>query len=297
MSNDDDLGYLPKWGELPIEQYMIAQSPDQQRLCLIRQFIDVDEIPREWDPVNYGAPPPRMPTVEEIDLILRPWRSDELRKKVWQMLESGALAPIFLRTHYDPKDDETMEEWISASEEFENQAWWACLNDATLFNFGSDWQHVYEVMPEVAGPLNGARYKRSPASELVDMSRARFKTWLAKAKQNEPERWREDPHAFIEVEGASLLRTVAAAYFLVADQTAFETGHLRLMYVDWKRNVIRETRICVDGQTITDVIMDWDQLGLAPEFWEEGTIGDRYRVTGDLGRELYQLSEADMRDP
>ncbi|KAJ6088010.1 hypothetical protein N7467_006924 [Penicillium canescens] len=304
MSNDDDLGYLPKWGELPIEQYMIrhwdfaaAESPDQQRLRLIRQFIDVDEIPREWDPVNYGAPPPRMPTVEEIDLILRPWRSDELRKKAWQMLESGALAPIFLRTHYDPKDDETMEEWISASEEFENQAWWACLNDATLFNFGSDWQRVYEIMPEVAGPLNGARYKRSPASELVDMSRARFKTWLAKAKQNEPERWREDPHAFIEVEGASLLRTVAAAYFLVADQTAFETGHLRLMYVDGKRNVIRETRICVDGQTITDVIMDWDQLGLAPEFWEEGTIGDRYRVTGDLGRELYQLSEADMRDP
>lgn len=65
----------------------------------------MDEIPREWDPVNYGAPPPRMPTVEEIDLILRPWRSDELRKKAWQMLESGALAPIFLRTHYDPKDD------------------------------------------------------------------------------------------------------------------------------------------------------------------------------------------------
>jgi hypothetical protein len=236
-----------------------------------------------------------MPTVEEIDLVLRPWRSDELRKKAWQMLESGTAAPIFLRTHYDPEDDETMEEWVSASEEFENQAWWACLNDATLFNFGSDWQRVYEIMPEVAGPVSGAGYKRYPSSEIVDMSRAEFKACLAKAKQNEPDRWREDPHGLIEVEGADLLRTVAAAYILVADQTAFETGHVRLIYVDGKRDVIRETR--VDAQTITDVIMDWDQLNLPPELWEEGTIGERYRVTGDLGRELYQLSEADITDP
>ncbi|KAJ6022825.1 hypothetical protein N7499_008144 [Penicillium canescens] len=53
MSNDDR-GYIPQWGELPVEQYMIrywdfvaAESPDQQRLLLIRQFIDLDEIPRE----------------------------------------------------------------------------------------------------------------------------------------------------------------------------------------------------------------------------------------------------------
>lgn len=53
----------------------------------------------------------------------------------------------------------------------------------------------------------------------------------------------------------------------------------------------------MDVQTIIDVIMDWDQLNLPPELWEEGTVGERYRVTGDLGRELYQLSEADMTDP
>ncbi|OQD77709.1 hypothetical protein PENDEC_c002G01583 [Penicillium decumbens] len=223
---------------------------------------------------------PRMPTVEETNLVLLLWRSDELRKKAWQMLESGTAVPVFLRTYYDPEEDEKMEEWVSASEEFENQAWWASLNDATLFNFGSDWQHVYEIMPAVAGPVSGAGYKRYPSSEI-----------------NEPDLWREDPYGLIEVEGADLLRIATVAYILVADQTAFEIGYVRLVYVDGRRNVIWGTP--VDAQTITDVIMDWDQLNLPLEFWEEGkgTIGERYRVTGDLGRELYQLSEADMTDP
>lgn len=319
MSKDDR--YSPKWGELPVEQYLLArssyrlyillskianilqrywdftatESPDQQRLRLIQQFIDLDEIPREWDPVNYGAPPPRMPTAEEIDTVLRPWRPDELRQKAWQIWESGNDVPIFLRVHYDPEDDGKMEEWVGASEEFENQAWWACLDDATLFNFSSDWQRVYDIMPE---SVSGAAYKRYPSPEVVEMARTQFKTSLNKAKQNEPGRWREDPHRFIELEAAHLLRTVAASYILVADQEAFKTGgQLRLVYVDGKRNVIRETRVEAGAQTITDVIMDWDQLNLPPDLWEEGTVGDRYQVTGDLGREVYQLSEADMADP
>lgn len=276
--------------------YTATEPPEQQRLRLIGRFLDLDEIPREWDPVNYGAPS-RIPTAEEIDIVLRPWRSDVLRQKAWQILESGNDAPIFLRTHYDPVDDRTMEQWVSASEELENQAWWACLSDATLFNFGANWQRVYDIMPEVAGPVSGSGYKRYPSPEIVEISRSQFKGSLRKTKQNEPNRWREDPHRFIELEAAHLLRTVATTYFLIANQEAFETGRLRLVYVDGKRNVIQETRIEPDGQTITDVIMDWDQLNLPPELWEEGTIGDRYRVTGDLGRELYQLSEADMADP
>jgi hypothetical protein len=130
-----------------------------------------------------------------------------------------------------------MEEWIGASEEFENQAWWACLNDATLFNFGFDWQRVYDIMPEVAGPVSGAGYKRYPSPEIVEMSRTQFRASFRKTKQQEPDRWREDPHRFIELEAADLLRTVAAAYILVADHKAFETGgQVRLVYVDGKRN-------------------------------------------------------------
>ncbi len=130
------------------------------------------------------------------------------------------------------------------------------------------------------------------------MSRSQFKSSLGKTKERKPDRWREDPHRFIKLEAADLLRTVAASYILVVDREAFETGgQLRLIYVDGKRNIIRMTRIEADVQPVTDVIMDWYQLNLSPELWEDATVGDRYRVTGDLGRELYQLSEADMADP
>lgn len=85
-------------------------------------------------------------------------------------------------------------------------------------------------MPEVAGPVSGAGYKRYPSPESVEMSRTQFKTSLRKTKQNESDRWREDPYRFIEVEAADLLRTVTAAYILVADQKAFETsGQVRLL--------------------------------------------------------------------
>lgn len=105
--------------------------------------------------------------------------------------------------------------------------------------FGSDRQRVYDIMPEVAGPVSGAGYKRYPSAELVEMSRTQFKTSLSKTKQNVPDRWRKDPQRFIELETAHLRRTVAAAYILVADREAFQTGgQLRLLYVDGKRNVI-----------------------------------------------------------
>lgn len=196
-------------------------------------------------------------------------------------MASGNAAPIFLRTHYGAEDDEKMEEWVGASEEFENEAWWACLNDGPFFDFDSDWQRVYDIMPEVAGPVSGAAYKRYPSSEIVEMSRSQFKSSLDKTKQSQTVRWRGDLHRVIELAASDLLRAVAATHMLVADQEAFETGgQLRLIYVDGKRNTIRETSIEADAQPITDVIMDWDQLNLSPDLWEDGTVGGRYRVTG-----------------
>jgi hypothetical protein len=46
-------------------------------------------------------------------------------------------------------------------------------------------------------------------------------------------------------------------YMLIADQEAFDIDNQsQLIYLDGKRNVIRETRVETDEQTITDVIMD-----------------------------------------
>ncbi|KAB8225853.1 hypothetical protein BDV33DRAFT_187178 [Aspergillus novoparasiticus] len=287
MSNER--GYLPRWGELPVKQYLIRhwdnavpEPSDQQRVRLVRQFLDLDEIPQKWFPTQEGDPLPRTPTEEEIDTILNPWRPADLRRRAWHIYTRITDEPIFLRTHYDPEDDERMERWTSASEEFEDQAWWACLNNAELYNFGSDWQRVYEILPEVAGPSTGG---------LVSLET------LSQAKQIETELWRKDPHRFIELKASRLLSAVTTRYMLLADQEAFETdGRLRLIYLDNKRNIVRETRVDADGQTITDIIMAWFEL-TDPLELEDGITGDRYRVMGDLGRELYQLTESDLEDP
>ncbi|KAB8237921.1 uncharacterized protein BDW43DRAFT_321108 [Aspergillus alliaceus] len=298
MSNNR--GYLPRWGELPIEQYLIrhwdhavTESPDQQRVQLVRQFLDLDEIPQEWFPTQESEPLPRTPTEEEINAILRPWRSADLRRRAWHIYTNVTDEPIFLRTHYNPEDDEKMDHWACVSEEFEDQAWWACLNNAQLYNFGSDWQRVYDILPEIAGPS-----AEGPVSlDNLSSTRSHFKTWLSEAKRIELEHWKKDPHRYIEVKAAGLLRAVTTRYILLADQEAFETdGRLRLIYLDNKRNIVRETRVDADGQTITDIIMAWFEL-TDPSEVEDGITGDRYRVTGDLGRELYQLTESDLADP
>lgn len=121
-------------------------------------------------------------------------------------------------------------------------------------------------MPEAAGPMSGAGYTQYRSPELIGELRAQFKTRLNEAKQREPDRWRENPHHFIEREATCLMRAIAATYMLIADQEAFESGLLRLVYLDYKRNIIREARVEGDETTITNIIMHWDQLNLDPEF-------------------------------
>ncbi|KAL2809929.1 hypothetical protein BJX63DRAFT_331800 [Aspergillus granulosus] len=53
--------FLPCWGRLPVEQYLIrhwdhvsSEPVNQQRLRLIHEYIHLDEIPKEWDPTEFG---------------------------------------------------------------------------------------------------------------------------------------------------------------------------------------------------------------------------------------------------
>ena len=68
------------------------------------------------------------------------------------------LCPVLLRTHYSAeggeraKHDEAMHHWIDV-DIFGEEVWWAVLDDVDLCDFGSDWRRVYEILPEVAGPL------------------------------------------------------------------------------------------------------------------------------------------------
>ncbi|CAG8066755.1 unnamed protein product [Penicillium nalgiovense] len=239
---------IPPWGTLPIEQYLIKNwnhfsidAPSQQRQRLIQRFLERDKTTEEF--LFSDELPPRMPTSEEIGLILHPWRSDDvIRRKVYYLTKDSVL--VFLRTHYDPEDDGKMNEWVYETDLFEENSWWACLNDPRLFNFGSDWQRVYEIMPEVAGFVD--RTQRFAPSRGLHCLRASLKEEKRIKKPEESENRLRDINI--------------AAYIVIADQEAFQSGLLRLLCLDDRQNIIGEVRVDRKPAEITELILQRDPI-------------------------------------
>jgi hypothetical protein len=117
----------------------------------------------------HAISPSRQPAAEEIEVILRPLRSDDLRKKTAWM-HSGDGIPILLRTHYSssPEDERTLKQLIH-EETFEEVWDWARLDDEESFNFGDDWRKKFEVLPEGCWPneLKTATVHRRQSSGVL----------------------------------------------------------------------------------------------------------------------------------
>ncbi|KAI2737763.1 hypothetical protein DTO013E5_5809 [Penicillium roqueforti] len=215
-----------------------TDTPNQQRRQLIHQFLNFDEIPEEY--VSLNGFPPLKPTSEEIDIILQPWRSDsDLRRKAYYMSKDNVL--VFLRTHYNPDDNDRMNEWGCGNDLFEDNAWWACLNDPYLFNFGSDWQQVYEIMPEFAGPVDRRRQSADPTN--LEGSSATSERSLHTKKPGGFHEWTEHQVKKTEESANPLQNVTIAAYIVIADQESFQTGLLQLFCLDDNRKIVWEARV------------------------------------------------------
>jgi hypothetical protein len=282
--------------------YSSTETPDQQRTRLVAEFLDLNLIPIEWVEDWESLPdPPRAPTSEEIDTILRPYRVDALRWRAGNMFYDH-ISPVLLRTYYSTEEgeraehDKLMNTWVDV-DPFEAESWWAVLNNADHFNFGSDWRRIYEVLPEVAGPLSPETedewIPRSRDPEYFDSIRHDFKPQLAEAKERNPKEWREGRDAIIESLAMRLHKLSTRTYLILADQEAFQSGSLRLLYLDGFRNVVREGRLDPEIDDLFGVISKW----MDSELLENSVVGDKYRVSGELGKELYQLTEEDLADP
>ncbi|CAG8130201.1 unnamed protein product [Penicillium salamii] len=304
----------PPWGTLAVEQYLITnwnnsstKTPDQQRQILVTEFLDMEFIPLEWaedwDSLPAGIDPPRAPTTEEVDTILRPYRSDVLRWHAMNLF-NDQTCPALLRTHYctdeeeKARHDDLMSEWVD-SDPIESEAWWAVLNNADLFNFGSEWRRVYEILPELAGPLepevdDRMRIPRARKADDLETFRSDLKTQIAEAKEEAPEAWRDDRDTIIDSLAIGLQKCATRTYLILADEEAFRSGSLYVLYLDGFRNVIREGRMDPEIHDLFGVIGTWMETN---EFLEGSTVGEKYRANAELGRELYQLTEEELADP
>jgi hypothetical protein len=174
--------------------------------------------------------------------LKKPNRSSEdkdLRQKAYYMSKDNVL--IFLRTYYNPDDDDKMNDWFHGNDLFEDNAWWACLNDPNLFDFGPDWRQVYEIMPEVSSFVDCKR--RSDGPSKPEHFRASPERNLHTNNQEGLHKWR-DNRSDIAVDLANRLQNVTImTYMVIADQEAFQTGQLRLLCLDDKRDIVRDVRV------------------------------------------------------
>jgi hypothetical protein len=273
-----------------------SETVEQQRLRLIHQFLDVDEILEEWDPadrteVGDWEKKARIPTTEEIDTILRPWRPDHIREMAWRMWGQTDSMPLMLRTHYNSKDDEVVLELIAASEMFEDVAWWASLNDPEFFNFGAQWWLVYDILPEAAGPLQ--EYSRISNVDHVAFRKSYMES-LRIARRIHSEEWKEDQDQCIMWAGTRTLYEFRETYIMLVDEETFKTHELNLIFLDGKRNILAERRMSFDDcDIITEIIMNWDQTYEDDPVWE-GIRGEKYQLDGEFGKELFQLDEKEL---
>ncbi|CAI7674334.1 unnamed protein product [Penicillium pancosmium] len=311
----------PAWGRLAIEQYFMlnwdpssTETPDQQRCRLVTEFLNINIIPLdlfhipERLPVHTSFGSLRLPTTEEIDIILRPYRSEELR---WHAMNAytDEICPHLLRTYYSAegqraKDDAQMEKWID-SETFCEEAEWAVLDNENIFNFGpgpEDWRRIYDILPELAGPLSTENFL--PCNGKISVKRclqpndfkemhSYFRRDLASMQKEDPEAWRRGPNSVIESAGMGLQRMASSTYILIADEEAFQSGSLLVLYLDGFRRVVRGGRI-KEEHDIANIVGIWM---CTADLMEHSAVSERYRVDGDLGRELYQLNEELLGDP
>ncbi|RDW70551.1 uncharacterized protein DSM5745_08062 [Aspergillus mulundensis] len=329
--------FTPRWGRLPIEQYLIRHwnhsSPEpnnQQRLRLIHAYIHLDKVPQEWDPTDFGEAwyepdpndtnrafgPTRIPTDTEIEVILRPWRSHDLRKRAWEIWCGRDRGyPVMLRTYYDGEEGGAkFTEYTRVSETYHAVTDCLALCDAQLFNFGSEWRRVFDILPEIAGcrghqtdydasDINNvvgigrrlsAYYPRRPDRDMLEDDYAELEDEIENSKAECPD-WKENPDILLEPGDTairSLLRTATISWVIVVDEKAFRTDELLVIYFDMYQDVTVEGRLGLDQGYLDEMLMRWEDGGRPLGFvMENGTVGERYRLSNESGRRFFRLSD------
>lgn len=81
---------------------------------------------------------------------------------------------------------------------------------------------------------------------------------------------------------AGILHGYYASRIIIANQETFETGRANLIYLDYRRNILRDLFRAVIRHVVRD---------------NSGLAGKKYRIGGETGRVLYQLTQEDYADP
>ncbi|KAL8949913.1 MAG: hypothetical protein Q9222_004015 [Ikaeria aurantiellina] len=283
----------PSWGSLAAERYLLnhwdpqsTDSPDQQRKRLVKEFLHAE---------SKVIAPEATPTAAEISTILKPWRTQEQR----EIVESTSMVPaVWVRTCYTPGSD-AKHEAIIQSIELDNavDGEHRLLNNPDLYNYGSQWQRVFQVLPELlhTEPQSWT-YRCDAQRKAVEELRAYAQGGLAQAdrrlvdnltgvSQGTPEiglRGAELEHSAARALQSAVHQSRVVAWVVLEDAEALDTGKVGLMFVDPQGRVVRSSRLEPgDAEMMGGLWVDgsWDEM----DDWEDATFGPEYQAQGEFG--------------
>ncbi|KAL8810777.1 MAG: hypothetical protein Q9200_002318 [Gallowayella weberi] len=254
--------------------------------------------------MSYEVPHPS-PSPIDISKILTPWRTPTQR----EVANKDSMAPaIWLRTCYTADSYARHEALLKGCNDMdmavggENRL----LNDHTRYNYGDDWQRVFEVLPELLQPndRSWAAYEKQQHNAIAAL-RAYAEGGVARADQRLVKNLtgvaQGTPDlgfrgADLELEVAKALRSnvhkaCVVAWVVLEDEEALKSGQVNLLFVDSLGRVVRSRRIGAGAASQMGGFWAdgcWDEIGE----WYEGDLGPEYQLGGACGGLLLES----MRD-
>ena len=299
-----------------------------RRQKLVREFLDLDVIPKEWDavrprPEGDANPTPldiRTPTEAEVNTILRPWRPATVRNLaayMWSHEEHDLMDGIWIRTFYGTSDsawrdlcDELPEVDCLFFDTYRNlDAPSRFLSEPAFFpHVGLSpeeaWNRAIFLLPELA---SHGDWPNDYSRDIVRDRPVRGDQLMAEAQE---ELRLHGPPVVIPSDAVSWSRDLAkyeslrrlqlnywSRTVVIADIEAFQTGKVCVLGIDVRGNVVRWMR--AEPEEIHEKIDTYANEGLLVDSgWLEEVeghlgVGDKYRPDGgELAALVYGLSSS-----
>ncbi|KAL2014486.1 hypothetical protein VTN00DRAFT_2011 [Thermoascus crustaceus] len=284
MSAASETGPDPPWGQMALDLYLLEQwdhnsseVPAEQRKRLASAYVQLGWPGRKKYHQQIKRKEFTQPSDAAIESVLKPFRTPHQRHIAHY---PGHVGCVWLRTAYGPGTDALHEErtdfidWDMAIDDEDH-----LLNDRELYGFGTNWQDVFLVLPELLDVHHG--------HDESDEYYFGYQRYKIAHREHSPDTLElldgeEDPQERFRLEHHRIHRDYVANFVIVEDEEALRNGNVLLNFVDSQGQVVRQKRTNFDeAQMIGGMALEaaWDDM----DAWRSGTVGERYREGGERG--------------
>ena len=233
----------------------------------------------------------RIPTDDEIRIILAPWRPILWRNAAAQLWENRDDHAVWLGTHYGEGSDSQFRAWRDWDEDCnpnfeEKEIAWLVFDDPNVFDVGDDWRRALDIVPELAA----LGYKNTTAPAVREQLHDEIRARVADGENAEEVAIWEAEYG---EHGSKLQFQSAASYLLVADAQAWKTQTLRLLFLDRTGSIVRHTT--AEAEHAWELSGYWFERRFSDSGWwrfdfeRVVKLGDAYGARGEKGRFVYGL--------